>query len=257
MLIMFVEVKLFLRMPKTLNLLLLLLAVSSFCFSQFNDSIYYHLRFASNGVINKTNDGNSYVLSNSLGFDTKKKKVSFNTGASWIYGAQQKILTNNDFAIHGALDLGKNVRKLYYWGLLNYEKSYSLKINHRLQAGAGAAYNIIDSPFLKINISDGILFEQGDLIDANLGHDVYQIPRNSFRLLYRWSLKNRLIIDGVHFYQPSFKNVSDYIIQSTSSFSVKLKEWLSITASVVYNRVSRTKRENLLITYGITLERYF
>ena len=243
-------------MLRILNLLLPLI-ISSFCFGQFNDSVFYHLKFASTGIINKTNDGNSYVLNNSLGFDTKKKEISFNTGASWIYGSQQKNLTNNDFAIHGAIDIGKKVHKLYYWGLLNYEKSYSLKINHRLQAGAGIAYNIIDSPFLKINVSDGVLYEQGDLIDANLGHDIYNIPRNSFRLLYHWSLKDKLVIDGVHFYQPSFKDVSDYIIQSTNNVSVKLKEWLSITASLIYNKVSRTKRENLLITYGLVLEKYF
>lgn len=241
---------------RTLNLLLLL-TIPSLCFAQFNDSIFYHLKFASTGVINKTNDGNSYVLSNALAFDTKKREISFNTGASWIYGAQQKNLTNNDFNIHGSMDIGKKLHKLYYWALLNYEKSYSLKINHRLQAGAGAAYNVIDSPFLKINISDGILYERGDLIDPDLGHDIYNIPRNSFRLLYHWSLKNRLIIDGAHFYQPSFKDVGDYILQSTNNVSVKLKEWLNITASLIYNKVSRTKRENLLITYGLTLEKYF
>ena len=103
----------------------------------------------------------------------------------------------------------------------------------------------------------GILYEQGDLVDANLGHDIYNIPRNSFRLLYHWSLKDRLVIEGIHFFQPSFKDGNDYIIQSTSNISVKLKEWLSLTASLIYNKVSRTKRENLLVTYGITLEKYF
>ena len=75
--------------------------------------------------------------------------------------------------------------------------------------------------------------------------------------MYHWSLKDRLIIDGVHFYQPSLQDISDYLITSTNNISVKLKKWLSITGSFIYNKVSRTKRENVLMTYGIVIEKYF
>ncbi len=197
------------------------------------------------------------MFNNGLLFNIKKKKVAINTALNWIYGAQQHNITNNDFNVQGYLNFYKGIHKLYYWGLVNYDKSHSLKINHRSQIGAGVAYNIIDSPALRINISDGILYEQGDLIDATLGRDVYQIPRNSFRLLYHWSLKDKLIIDGVHFLQPSLTDFNDYIINSSNNISVKLRKWLSITAAIAYNKVNRTKRENLLITYGITMETYF
>ena len=139
------------------------------CISQFNDSVHYYLRFASTGFFNKTNNSSSYIFNNALAFNTKKKKVSFNTTVSWIYGAQLHRLNNNDFNAQGYINLNKGIHKLYYWGLLTYDKSYSLKINHRSQAGAGVAYNLIDSPFLKVNLSDGILYEQVDLIDATLG----------------------------------------------------------------------------------------
>src|ERR1700712_67347 len=42
-------------------------------FSQFNDSVHYYVYYGSTGVINKTNDGNSYVLSNVLRFSVSKK----------------------------------------------------------------------------------------------------------------------------------------------------------------------------------------
>ena len=48
------------------------------------------------------------------------------------------------------LNFYKGIHKLYYWGLVNYDKSHSLKINHRSQIGAGVAYNIIDSPHLEL-----------------------------------------------------------------------------------------------------------
>src|SRR5215213_2239455 len=91
----------------------------------------------------------------------KKKNASFNTNTAWIYGEQQRRHINNDIAEHSDVDLFKGVHKLYYWALANYDKSYSLKINYRFQAGAGLAYNFIDSPYLRINISEGILYERG------------------------------------------------------------------------------------------------
>ena len=243
-------------MPRTIVILFFLLLpfVSP---AQFNDSIHYHFGFASTGVINKTNGGDSYVFSNGLDFNTKSKYVAINTNVVWIYGIQQKNLTNNDFSAHGDIDLGKGIRKFYYWGLLNYDASYSLKINHRVQAGGGVAYSIIDSPGIKIKVSDGFLFEQGNLVTVDLNHIVYHIPRNSFRLSYRFSINNKFSLGGVHYYQPSLKDISDYIIQSTSTISVNLRKWLAITSSLVYNKVSRTKRENLLITYGLTVEKNF
>jgi hypothetical protein len=32
---------------------------------------------------------------------------------------------------------------------------------------------------------------------------------------------------------------------------------LGITGAFIYNKVSRTKRENVLMTYGILIEKYF
>jgi len=230
-------------------------SVSSY--AQFSDTVHYYLRYSSTGIINHTNDASSYVLTNSLNFNTKKKNVVINTSASWVYGELQNTLTNNDFTAHGDVDFYKGTHKLYGWALITFDKSYSLKINSRIQAGAGLAYNFIDSPYLRINVSDGFLYEKGDIVDAEQCRDIYQMPRNSFRLKYHWSLKDRLIIDGTHFIQPSLLNIDDYIIQSWSSIGVKLRKWLSITASVSYNKVNRTGRETLLITYGLAVEKYF
>jgi hypothetical protein len=227
------------------------------CFSQFDDTTHHYFRFGSTGVINRTNDNKSYVFANKLGYSTKRKTVATNMGATWLYGSQNDDLTNNDFSAHADIEFGKGVHKLYYWALVDYDKSFSLKINDRVQAGAGLGYDFIDSPYLKINVSDGILYEYGNLKDPVNVHTIYNTARNSFRLMYHWSLKDRLIIDGIHFYQPSLQDFSDYLITSTNNVSVKLKKWLAITGSFIYNKVSRTKRENVLMTYGIAIEKYF
>lgn len=192
-----------------------------------------------------------------LNYNTLRKNIALNTSANWIYGSNQSALTNNDLSLHGDLNFFRHGKKLYYWTLANYDKIYSLKVNYRLQAGAGASYNFIDSPWLRINVSDGILYEKGDITNEAGKKIIYSIPRNSFRLLYKWSIKDRLVISGIHFYQPSLQSINDYIIQSSSSISIRLNQWLSFTSSLVYNKVTLTDRETLLFTYGLSLEKYF
>ncbi|MEX6687225.1 hypothetical protein QTN47_06950 [Danxiaibacter flavus] len=240
-----------------ISLLVLTVLFNYKCLAQFTDSTNYHVKFASTGILNRTNDGDSYVLTNGLNFNVNKKKMTFNSTTAWIYGLQNNNLTNNDFSTYEDFDLFKSTHRLYYWGLLTYEKSYSLKITNRFQAGGGIAYKTVTKPNFNLVLSDGFLYETSNLEDATLGHDVYQTVRNSFRVKYKLTIKNTVVLEGVGFYQPSMLDISDYIIKGSNSLSVKLNKWLSLTASEINNTISRTKRENLLVTFGITVEKYF
>ena len=112
-------------------------------FSQFNDSTHHRFSFASTGIINQTKDVSSYVLNNTAAFEINQKKLTFNTAASWIYGKQQKQLSNNDLSAFANLDFLRNTQKLYYWALINSDESYSLKINYRFQSGVGIGYTFV------------------------------------------------------------------------------------------------------------------
>src|SRR3954454_24760328 len=147
--------------------------------AQFNDSINYHLRFITTGSLNRTGDGDAYLLNNGIGFNINKRKVTLNTNAGWVWGQLNNTLTNNDFIATADMDFLKKVSKLYYWGLLNFESSYSLKTKYRFQPGAGAGYRFIDSPNKVFTVSDGILFEMANLTDATYGKEKYQTVRNS------------------------------------------------------------------------------
>lgn len=231
--------------------------ISPAVFSQFNDSVHHHFSFASTAIYNKTNEVSFFVLNNNAGYEINQKKVSFNTAVSWIYGKQQKKLSNNDVSAFANVDYLKEVQSLYYWALVNFDESYSLKINYRFQSGLGIGYTFVNSPHLNLELSDGFLYENSDLNDPVLGKDVYQTIRNSLRLKYRWSYKNVFSLQGTNFVQPSIISFGDYILKFNNQLSVKLNQWLSINASAVYNKISRTNRENLLITYGVTVNKYF
>ena len=244
-------------MKKTILFILLIIFFSRPGFGQFNDSTHHRFSYSSTGIINQTKDVNSYVLNNMAAFEINQKKLNFNTAATWVYGKQQKLLTNNDMSAFANIDYLKNVQKLYYWALINSDKSYSLNINYRFQSGAGIGYTFVNGHDLNLNVSDGFLYETSDLTDPVLGKDIYETVRNSFRLKYRWSYKNIFVIEGTQFVQPSLLSLIDYILKSSNTLSVKLNKWLAINASVGYNKISRTDRENLLITYGLAIDKYY
>jgi len=233
---------------------LLLTAVSAS--AQYNDSTFYHVSFAPTGSINKANGNTAYLLNNNLKFNIRKKVISFNFTNTWIYGKQNAGLTNNDYSSFVDFNVYKGPEHFYYWGLVNYNTSYSLKINNQLLAGAGIAYSFIDKPNAYLNLSNGLLYDTSDLlIDGN--RSVYHTYRNSFRLAIKFNINNLVTLESNTFLQNSLDRRNDYIIRSTSSLQLKLRSWLSVSSSLNYNRQNRTSSENLLFTYGLSFEKYF
>jgi len=176
-----------------------------------------------------------------------------NTSNTWLYGKQNKDLSNNDFSSTLNFNLYKTLPHFYYWGLLNYNTSYSLKINHQLLAGLGIAYNIVDKENFYVNISNGILYDKSNL----LTNEIYHTYRNSFRIQYHFSFKELIVFDGNNFLQSSFDRKEDYIIRSVNRLGIKLRKWITLNTSLNYNKMNITNRENLNLTYGLTLDKYF
>src|SRR5688572_28578762 len=127
---------------KRITFFMLLFAVQQ-SQAQFNDSTHHMLAYSATGIINKTNNNRSYLLNNEVRYTLNSTKITLNAAAGYVYGQLQDMKTNNDFSSTVDCDLFKTSHRLYYWALGSYDKSYSLKINDRLQAGGGVAYNFI------------------------------------------------------------------------------------------------------------------
>ncbi|WP_341840267.1 hypothetical protein [Chitinophaga caseinilytica] len=226
--------------------------------AQFSDSTHYYVKYASTGSINRTQDAKSYLLNNWLAFKISKRKVVLNADAGYIYGRQDASKTNSDFSASLNFNWYQgDDRRFYYWGLTSYLKSYSLKVNDQFQGGLGAAYDVVSRPAALVNLSNGILFENNDLLMKDTIPDVYHTFRNSLRLYYKFTISKIVVLEGSHFYQQSFRYIDDHILKSTNSLSIKLRSWLAITAALQYNKINRTERENLFMNYGLTMEKYF
>ena len=226
--------------------------------AQFNDSTHYHLGFTGTGIYNRTEASQSYLFTNRLRLRTRYDRFESNVAVSWLYGEQSRRLTNNDFTSAVDFNFDSRLQHLYYWGLGIYEKSFSLKVNNRVQAGLGLAYNVVDrGDSLHVNISNGLLYEYSDLQLADTARELYSTVRNSLRLRTRIRLARTLTFEGTGFLQNSLDRRDDFIIRSTASLSLKLRSWLALTSALTYNKVARTQRENLLLTFGVTVEDWF
>jgi hypothetical protein len=239
-------------------LLLIISCIAKVLPAQFSDSVTYYTGLNATGTYNKTNDGGElYNFNNAAKLSVRKKSVSLNSNTKWVYGQQSNVLTNNDFSSALDFNLYKSLPHFYYWGLANYTSSYSLKQNHQLQGGLGLAYNIIDKTTAYLNLSDGLIYEYSDVILNDSTNQIYDTWRNSLRLSFRWDIRNRVFVNGVGYFQHSLNYGDDYIIRSDLSLGIRLKKWLSLTTALSYNKVSKTQRENLLLTYGLLIEKYF
>jgi hypothetical protein len=231
--------------------------------THYEDTTRYKYSYSGTGNFNNTNSVNSYLLSNAVTFSAAKKSRTIDLSTAWVYGGQQGNLTNNDFSATAALNLYKTIRHFYYWGLVNYNTSLSLQINHLIQLGFGPGYNVIDKKQASLIVSDGILFEKGDLQDILYGtpqgnvtqQDRYQVFRNSLRIKYHFVIHDRISLDGVELIQHSLVTIHNYILNLNASGSVKLRKWLSVTVAFAFNKFTRTRSENTLLTFGITITR--
>jgi len=243
-------------MAKQILIFLALASLMLCSYAQMNDSTHYYLQLSSTNSINKTNDKSAFLLNNGLRFSVEKERVRLNFNNNWLYGKQDGSQSNNDFSSALDVNLYQKQSRFFYWGLLNYNTSYSLKIRNQLLAGAGAAYSFFDTEHAYLNLSDGFLYDASSIFENDVPIE-YQTVRNSFRLAYKFVIKEIIILQGSNFYQPSLRKASDFNIRLHNDLAFKLNKWLSLKGTLTYNRINRTERENLLFTYGIAFERYF
>lgn len=225
--------------------------------AQFTDSTTKFLKITSGGSINKTKDGTHYLLNNNTQFSVKKKRTTFNSSGTWIYGKSPEKLTNNDFSLNSNINLYRHFSEFYYWGLVHYTTSYSLDIKSQGQAGIGVAYNFLNKKNIWLNVSNGFIGELSRIIEGDSAIINYQTIRNSLRVQFMYQLNERLVFKTGSYFQPSLKYLSDHIISNDTELSYILWKGLQLNTRLLYNKISRTNKENFIFTYGLGYSVYF
>lgn len=226
--------------------------------SQFNDSIHNYIQYAATGVINKTENTRSYLISNAFTYNMRRSRNALKFEGSYVYGKQLGIKSNDDF--NSLVDFNlfpRDSSKLYYWGLTNYDKSFSLNIIGRLQAGLGVGYIFFKSESRSLSLSNGILYENNKIELDDGTNEKNNLLRNSLRLNYRFVIKDIIVMKGSNLLQNAVGNSDDYIIRLDNSLNLTLSTWLSFRTGFTFNRNNLTGRENMLLTLGLTAEKFF
>jgi hypothetical protein len=223
---------------------------------RLSDSIRYHLAITSTGSLNQSEKTSTYLMNNAFRLNAIHRLFSVNIFGSYVYGLSGQSLTNND--VIGSIDGNYYLQhsKFFCWILVNYTSSYSLQIKGLFQSGAGIAYDFIKTKENRLNISDGIIYEKDNLYNDSV-YDIYSTFRNSFRFAFKWTIINKVVFEGSNFLQNSFSDKNDYIIRSNLALLINLSKWLSLTSAFIYNRFNRTGRQNILLTYGLRIEKDF
>jgi hypothetical protein len=230
---------------------------SQYAAAQFSDSTHYVAGITANGNFSKTGDGMTSLFNNTVRFGTKFDKFHFNSAATWLYGKNPTKLTNDDWNAIADFNLFSNNPQFYYWGLFNYTSSYSLRVNHQYQTGLGLAYRFFPEQPFNFSISDGILYEFSDINTSDTSRLHYETFRNSLRIRINYKYGDKVKIASVFFHQPSLQYKNDYILSSNTTVQIKIWKWINLSSGFTYNKVSRTNKENMVFTYGLTAERFF
>src|SRR5690606_30237238 len=119
----------------------------------------------STNSVNRANAQSAYLFNNGLRFSIQKERVSLNLNNTWLYGQQDGAKTNNDYSATFDANFYHPERRFFYWGLANYNTSFSLKIRNQVLAGAGVAYNFFDSETAYLNLSDGFLLDASSILE--------------------------------------------------------------------------------------------
>ena len=207
------------------------------------DTLKFKSQIYISGYWNKTNTSNTslYTFKTYNTLSSKKHIIFLETG--YVYGIQMKSqLTNNDYNIIANFNFRRD-KKIYYWFSTQYDKSYSLDINFRIQNGGGLGLYLFKSEKFYINISDGLIYE----------YSTYNNYRNSARLKI-FLKSNNINLESSTYYQPSLINNTDFIIKSSNTLSISLKKWLGIQCNYTNNIVSLSEKRNELYTVGINFK---
>lgn len=224
--------------------------------AQYSDTTHYFVGIASTGTYNQTNISQTFLLSNTLRAGIRQKKFAFNTVNKFLYGQNGNRLVNRDFTTVWDMNYYPAKTKMYGWALATYNSVYSLKVNHQLQTGCGLAYDFIENNRIQLNISDGLLYDFSDVMLLDTIRDKYQTFRNSLRIQCRVFAGN-MSFRVVSFVQNSLEYKKDVLIKADATLAYRFKKYFSITTQGNYNRMNRTGKETLFLTYGLSFEKFF
>jgi Protein of unknown function, DUF481 len=196
---------------------------------------------------------NRLLIANRLNFNYHYKIYEANLNASYIYGKQNLIKTENDY-FYGLTYTLFHKSTVYVWGTVSTEKSFSRGISERDIAGTGLGFNLVKKEKAKqLSITYGLMYENTNFTRLN---DI-ETFRLSFRLKGKHSLiKNKLYFTHESFVQPSITDAENYKYRTLLNLEIPINKHLNLKSSYshVFENVINPgkKKEDNNLTFGFS-----
>lgn len=230
------------------------------------DIKHHKVNVAATGSLNKTTSDVINVYNTNIRYGYTIENAEFNASAKWIYGSKTAGLSNNDVIL--SIDgnrFHKRIKKFNTWVLGSFTSSYSLNIFSQFQAGVGVAYKITflekerettektrkHTDAISLRMSNGIIYEQSNVINAESKQELYNVFRNSLRVQLQAQAWDKVELSGTFYWQPVLNNLRDRNIILDIALGFKIANNIKFDTRLGYNYISRTAKENLTLTYGV------
>lgn len=206
-----------------------------------------------------TGNVNHFDLKNSAGIEHNDTLYSLSACYKIIYSEDSHKETNREYS--GGTKFDFRPENLFspfvaLEMLSNKHKGYDLKISGLL----GAKYRIIrKKDIYDYSISAAYVFDD---VNYTPQEEENQLDKTNHRLSIRPKIKQKIAknlwINHVTFYQPSFINFNDYIINSTTTLKVKINKSFALETIFEYGYISKLpseeyKNQDINLTFGINI----
>lgn len=257
-------------MKQRFKIFSLLISLSTAYISNISaqDNKPHKLDLSATGSLNKTADDLINIYNTNVRYNYIIQNAEFNANAKWVYGSKSAGLSNNDVNVTLDGNLYHDHKKHFNsWVLGAFTSSYSLNIYSQFQAGVGLAYKFellkkertknddkatTYQDLITFRVSDGIIYEQSNILNKESVQEMYYILRNSLRLQLVANLWNNASLRGTYFWQPALHDIKDVNMTADVSLGIKLSNNIKFDTRFSYNYITRTAKENLIFTYGIS-----
>jgi hypothetical protein len=204
------------------------LLTSSFLFSQ-NDTIRTSYKVDLTGVLNQVNGETRTTLNFNALNTVKWKKFESSVSTDYQLVSNNGENAVNDFTVKLQPRIIDKKYSIFSFGQLSSLESK--KITQRFESGLGGGFTIYkNEDLLQINLSYATLFYNNDFQDLTNRNGFRHSPRI---LIYGKNEKSKLSYSAEAFYQPSYSDLTDYILRTKSSIGFDLNKKFTIT--LIYN----------------------
>lgn len=192
-----------------------------------NDTIKSTYIFNLTGVVNTVNGSNKTIITSNASNTIKWRKFESGTNTDYQLISDNGKNAVNDFTIRIQPRIVQPSFSVFSFAQLSSLESK--KITHRFEGGIGGGKNLFKTKYLESTISYGILYFDNSYQDLTVRKGFRHSPRfqafgkaDQYKIGYFYEI----------YYQPTTKDMSDYILRSKASVGFDLNK--KVTINLVY-----------------------